>query len=581
MANISLARKYRPSTFSDLIGQEASTKILTNAIALHRVPQCIVFSGIRGVGKTTLARLYAKAINCENATDPNVSIPCDRCESCVAVKEGYHEDVLEIDGASHTGVDDIRQVQQSIQYVPQRSRYKVYIIDEVHMLSQSAFNALLKTLEEPPPHVIFLFATTELGKIPATILSRCQVFQLKKLTVSMIYERMKVILANENIAFDEDALFVVAKHGKGSMRDALTMLDQAISMGNGKIDLSSIENLTVSLPPDIFLSFLQAMLGRSAADLISLVSLCEQKGVKWVSVVEELCQFARHAFILRDVGQEALHGELAGVRDSEVVELKKLVQGAPLLELNRIFRTLVKCREELDGSNIDRFIVENYLLEWCLDPGLPQTATAPAPKPQTAQPKPKEPIKTLSLNYKQAPQQPVVQEPVKQPVPQQQPAPIATVESAPEPAPEPTPAIAETRALPDSWREMVDSWKTKKPLQARVLEEASLIEYSPAKITLEVDPNSMAASRLLTEEVRRKILAQFQDLFGFTGEFKIVPRASSAEGGNAAAPSLLEIKAQEKEEAREKIREKAASHILTQEAVKIFQGKVGTIDVGL
>jgi DNA polymerase-3 subunit gamma/tau len=566
MAKISLARKYRPSTFNDLIGQESSTKILKNAIALHRIPQCIVFSGIRGVGKTTLARLYAKAINCAHADDPAASLPCDECESCLAVREGYHEDVLEIDGASHTGVDDIRQVQQSIQYVPQRSRYKVYIIDEVHMLSQSAFNALLKTLEEPPAHVVFLFATTELGKIPATILSRCQVFQLKKLTVSMIYERMQAILQKENISYDDDALYVVAKHGKGSMRDALTMLDQAISMGGGKIDLASIENLTVSLPPDIFLKFLDGMLRRGSAELIELVNLCEQKGVKWANVIEEICQFARHAFIVRDVNQEAVHGDFVGIRDSEIAELKKLAQAAPLLDLNRIFRTMVKCRDELDGSTLDRFIVENYLLEWCLDPGLPQSVNVPVGKPQSQVAKPNEAAKNLNFNFKDI-----------EAKPQTHPKAVEEI-SVPPQTSEPAP-VAEEPAMPESWREMVDCWKTKKPLQARVLEEASLREYTPERIVLEVDQGSMAASRLLTDDVRRKILGQFQELFGFKGEFVVMPR--SGDGASAAAPTLLEIKAQEREEAKEKIRERAASHPLTQEAVKIFQGKIGNIDVGL
>ena len=184
---IPLARKYRPATFSELAGQDATATALANAIRLGREPHAVIFSGVRGIGKTTSARLYAKALNCDTALSPE---PCNHCESCLAITAGNHEDVMEIDGASNTSVDDVRALRETVSYVPQRSRFKVYIIDEVHMLSQSAFNALLKTLEEPPAHVVFIFATTELQKIPQTIMSRCQLFHLQRMGLNTIRERI-------------------------------------------------------------------------------------------------------------------------------------------------------------------------------------------------------------------------------------------------------------------------------------------------------------------------------------------------------------------------------------------------------
>lgn len=240
-----LARKYRPQNFDDLVGQDALVQTLTNAIKNNRLHHAYILTGIRGVGKTTTARIIAKALNCiglDGKSGPTVH-PCGVCENCKAITEGRHIDVMELDAASHTGVDDIREILDGVRYKPTNARYKIYIIDEVHMLSKSAFNALLKTLEEPPSHVKFIFATTEIRKVPVTILSRCQRFDLQRISIEDLTGLFKKILDTEKISYDEEALHIIAKAADGSARDGESLLDQSISLGGGKVRTDIVKNM--------------------------------------------------------------------------------------------------------------------------------------------------------------------------------------------------------------------------------------------------------------------------------------------------------------------------------------------------
>ena len=240
-----LARKYRPQNFDDLVGQEALVQTLTNAIKNNRLHHAYILTGIRGVGKTTTARIIAKALNCtgkDGRGGPTVH-PCGFCENCRAITEGRHIDVMELDAASRTGVDDMREILDGVRYKPTNARYKIYIIDEVHMLSKSAFNALLKTLEEPPSHVKFIFATTEIRKVPVTILSRCQRFDLQRISIEDLTGLFKKILANEQINAEEEALQMIAKAADGSARDGESLLDQAISLGGGEVKTEVVKNM--------------------------------------------------------------------------------------------------------------------------------------------------------------------------------------------------------------------------------------------------------------------------------------------------------------------------------------------------
>src|SRR6187549_297452 len=232
-----LARKYRPQTFADLVGQEHVTRTLGNAIESGRVAHAFLFTGVRGVGKTTTARILAKALNCAKGPTPE---PCGTCDPCREITTGIDLDVLEIDGASNNSVDDVRRLQETIPFRPARDRSKIVIVDEVHMLSTGAFNAFLKTLEEPPPHVKFIFATTEVHKVPVTILSRCQRYDFKLVSARQIGARVKDVLVRESLKADEGAVSVIAREAAGSMRDAMSLLDQVIAYGSEKISAEDV-----------------------------------------------------------------------------------------------------------------------------------------------------------------------------------------------------------------------------------------------------------------------------------------------------------------------------------------------------
>lgn len=249
MSYLVTARKWRPSRFSEVVGQEHVTATLLNSLRLGRVAHAYIFAGPRGVGKTTVARILAKAINCLN---PQNYEPCNECEMCVEISNGRSIDVLEIDGASNRGIDEVRDLRESVRYTPTKAKYKVYIIDEVHMLTKEAFNALLKTLEEPPPHILFIFATTEPHRVPSTILSRCQRFDFRRIEIQKIIERLKLIAQQDKIQIDDDSLFTIAKKANGSLRDAMSIFDQIVSFCGEKIKFDDVIKALNIIDQEIF-----------------------------------------------------------------------------------------------------------------------------------------------------------------------------------------------------------------------------------------------------------------------------------------------------------------------------------------
>lgn len=270
-----LARRWRPRNFSQMVGQQHALKPLINALDHDRLHHAFLFTGTRGVGKTTLARILAKSINCEEGLS---STPCGKCSSCQEIDEGRFVDLIEVDAASRTKVDDTRELLDNVQYVPTRGRYKVYLIDEVHMLSKHSFNALLKTLEEPPPHVKFIFATTDPQKLPATILSRCLQFNLKQLTADEIQGHLAHILAEEQVEFSEEALWEIAGAAHGSMRDALSLLDQAVSYGNGELKLDEVREMLGTIDRTRIVQLLQHLIAGDGAAMLDEIAQIGQLG---------------------------------------------------------------------------------------------------------------------------------------------------------------------------------------------------------------------------------------------------------------------------------------------------------------
>lgn len=293
-----LARKWRPANFETLVGQEHVQRALVNALDEDRLHHAYLFTGTRGVGKTTIARIFAKALNCEKGV---TSKPCGECGSCVEIAEGRFVDLIEVDAASRTGVDDTRELLENVQYAPTRGRYKVYLIDEVHMFSKSSFNALLKTLEEPPPHVKFLLATTDPQKLPVTILSRCLQFNLKRLPVSLIISHLQNILQTDAVEHDLIALQLLAEAADGSMRDALSLMDQALAFGGGSIHEHEIREMLGTISRDKVLNIVKALINRDASATLAAVEVLAELTPDYENVLAELLSLFHHMALAKKV----------------------------------------------------------------------------------------------------------------------------------------------------------------------------------------------------------------------------------------------------------------------------------------
>ena len=298
-----LARKYRPQNFADLIGQEAMVRTLTNAVAGNRIAQAYMLTGVRGIGKTTTARLIARALNYPGA--PSIDMP-DLTPQCEAILESRHMDVIEMDAASNTGVDNMREIIDSVRYAPVSLRYKIYIIDEVHMLSKSAFNALLKTLEEPPPHIKFIFATTEIRKVPVTILSRCQRFDLKRLDAALLMQHYGRIAALENVTIDEESLRMIARASEGSVRDGLSLLDQAIAYGEGAVKASDVAGMMGLIDRSRIIDLFDAVMTGDTAKAIHEVEAQHEGGGDPETILNDLADFVHWVTRLKVVKESAL-----------------------------------------------------------------------------------------------------------------------------------------------------------------------------------------------------------------------------------------------------------------------------------
>ena len=349
------ARKYRPGTFDDVIGQPHVVQTLMNAVSTKRIAHAYLFSGTRGVGKTTVARILAKALNCELGP---TSRPCDICENCREIAQGNSVDVIEIDGASNTSVDDVREIRENVKFTPFRGQFRVYIIDEVHMLSNSAFNALLKTLEEPPAHVVFIFATTEIHKIPATILSRCQHYNFRRIARTEIIERLRHVASQDQLTLEERSFVALARASEGSMRDALSLLDQAIAYGGKAISYADLELLLGAVPQELVLELARAIIVQdSPAALASLANLLDRGHdlrAFCADVVEHIRNLLVAAVVPRMSELRTFDRNLGG-RSEPAVDNAKALTPEQLQELLAIF---IQAEDALRFSSHPRFVME-------------------------------------------------------------------------------------------------------------------------------------------------------------------------------------------------------------------------------
>jgi DNA polymerase-3 subunit gamma/tau len=544
MAYLVLARKWRPQSFTDLVGQDHVGQTLANAIRSGRIHHAFLFTGARGVGKTSAARILAKALNCEQGLSEK---PCNTCSSCLEITSGQGLDVLEIDGASNTGVDDIRALRENIRYLPSRSRFKIFIIDEVHMLSTSAFNALLKTLEEPPEHAKFIFATTEPHKIPITILSRCQRFDFRKIPLQRITMRLCEICEAEQLKISEQSLTLIARHAEGSMRDALSTLDQVIAFSGEQVNDEDVLALLGMVDRRLLLDTLDAILQRDSQRLLDIARRVDQLGHALRQFTLELIELFRGLVICKVVDHPE---ELLDLTDDERKELQKLAAGSILEDLQRIVTLLMKAQTELAHSPFPLLTLEMALVK---------VATL-APTQEIGRL-----IQHLeSLEKRLAASRSLPVDSSLQPgkPPNGEPAP-----KKPE-----APVVASTDNK--DWQGLVEQVKQSRPMLGSVLEYGRPVRFEPPLLEIGYPKGSGILVQIQDPETCRELETLAEAYFQQKVSLKILTLLDEEQ---AAPPSLAETrKARETDRAR-RLREDAMQHPALKSVLEIFEGEIKSI----
>jgi DNA polymerase-3 subunit gamma/tau len=555
-----LARKYRPQSFAELIGQEAMVRTLANAIAAGRIAHAFILTGVRGVGKTTTARIIARALNCvgsDGAGGPTAD-PCGVCAHCRAIAEDRHVDVVEMDAASRTGVDDIRELIEGVRYRPVSARYKVYIIDEVHMLSRQAFNALLKTLEEPPPDVKFVFATTEIHRVPVTVLSRCQRFALRRVPLDLLVQHYRAVAEREGIAIEPAALALIARAADGSVRDGLSLLDQAIALAGAEIAEPAVRDMLGIADRGLVFALFESVLGGNAAAALERMDGLYAGGADPVMVLRELldlCHFVTRLKLAPEAGADDPFVE--GDRE----QARPLAERLSLPVLARAWQMLLKGLQEVETAPAPRQAMAMVLIR------LAYVADLPAPEElvraladggtRPAAPAPQEAVRAPPQHG--LPEGGALRPPVSPVAPSgesgatsalKRAAPADPPEAAPRPHPQPIPAhvpqsFAEVIALCEERREAV--------LRSHLASHMHLIHFEPGRIECR-----------LAEEAPPGLVNRLGQLLGEWTGMRWMIAVSDAPG----APTLR----QQEEERERALRNEVAAHPLVRAALEIFPG---------
>ncbi len=560
MSYLVLARKWRPRTFDKMVGQEFISRTLKNAVQTDHVAHAFLFSGSRGVGKTSAARILAKCLNCDKGPTPE---PCNDCSSCKEIDDGRSLDVYEIDGASNTSVDDIRELRENIKYMPRPGKRRIYIIDEVHMLSKSAFNALLKTLEEPPEHVVFIFATTEPHKVPETIQSRCQRFDFRRIPRAKILERLQVMAQQEGYEIDERALSAVAKAADGSMRDAQSLLDQIISYCGPSVPDEAVAEILGIAGREYFYRISEAILGQDPGACIEALDEVYRSGYDINQFYQDLVEHFRNLLMAHILPNPSSVLDMA---DGEIQELKKQAEQAGPEDLRRLVSILLKAEEDILRSSLPRMGMEITLikmahlgrlepLEKILEkitsfeevmpsgPGA-RRAPAPIPEPKKARTRPAE---------------------------------------APRSAPKSTPPPRIPWNAPDAWQRFVDAVRRDRAMTAALLEDVGRWEVNEDAVKVFCDKGTFLFDQLGSQETKTLLSKSARDCFGEAVQFEICtakglnaskakPPGKPQEGGAKAQPSPPAV-----DEARNDETVKTALEVFhgTIKDVKLFSSDTG------
>ncbi|MCM2359581.1 MAG: DNA polymerase III subunit gamma/tau [Geobacteraceae bacterium] len=571
MSYLVLARKWRPQTFRELIGQDHVSQTLKNAIDSGRVAHAFLFTGGRGMGKTSAARLLAKALNCEQGPAPE---PCNTCSACAEITAGNSVDVFEIDGASNTSVDDIRELRETVKYLPSRLRFKIFIIDEVHMLSTSAFNALLKTLEEPPPHVKFIFATTEAHKVPITILSRCQRFDFKRIPLPLIVARLRHILEQEQVAVSDAALTMIARKGDGSMRDSLSTLDQVLAFCGERVSDEEVVTLLGVVDRRLLLAAARAVFAGDCPAALDIVKRVDAFGCNMRHFCQELIDQFRSMAIIKAAGGAA---DLADLPEAERAELEGMAAAVTLADLQRHLTILLKAESDMAHSTFARLILEMALLKMAtLAPVVPvseilerlkalagRNGGASVASPQPAwDPSPRQGAAASRAAVPGAPPK-VPAAGVSQPA-----APARK-----DPPPSEAPAEPVTSGGDDPWSGFVSFVRGKKPMLASLLEHGHPFKVSPVLLELGFPADSFQLKSLKEPGAGSELQALARGFFRAETGIRLV----SLTGEKGAPPSLLEKKSLEEAGRVQRMKELAGSHPMVGAALDIFGGELGEV----
>jgi len=532
MSYQALARKYRPQTFEDIVGQETVVRTLHNAIEQERIHHAYLFSGVRGVGKTTAARILAKALNCVNGPTPT---PCNTCTICREITEGIDLDVREIDAATYTQVENVRELREVTQFQPARDRNRIFIIDEAHMLSTAAWNALLKLIEEPPPHVVFVLATTEMQKVPQTILSRVQQFVFRKLTQSEVQDRLAVICRSEGIEAESEALEIVARRGEGSVRDSLSLLDQVIAFG-GRSLLSRDVTTILGLSNGGFLAELSELIGSGdAAGLLAKLDEAAAAGRDFKLLFRDFMTYARNMLLVATGASSSL----ITVPPEDLEALKRVSSAFEPAEILRVLNLLMQDAETINRAEHQRLAVEISFLKAATLPRLRsiesilagdaaaapvQRGSQPArPSAAADRPTPKAPlVAPMSSKAEPAPRPPArsastVELPAR---------PAAQTGKTPEPAARP--------AAGDPGAALIEKVREKRRVMASYLEQASELRFEDDVLVIEFEPAQNFFHQSLSEDDSKEFLRQAgSEVMGKPFQVRIATRQPASPSGTS------------------------------------------------
>jgi DNA polymerase-3 subunit gamma/tau len=608
-----LARKWRPQTFSDLVGQEHVSRTLGNAIQTGRVAHAFLFTGVRGVGKTTSARIMAKALNCEKGPTAE---PCLVCSACREIAAGADVDVQEIDGASYNGVDEVRRLQESLPYRPARDRYKIFIVDEVHMLSQSAWNAFLKTLEEPPPHVKFIFATTEVHKVPVTILSRCQRYDFKLIPTQLIAKRLRYVLEQEKIEADDATLSLIAREAAGSMRDGMSLLDQAIAWGGEKLVGAEVSRVLGVAARSVLHDIAKSLIGGDAAACLRTLAALSDQGYDMGQVAKGILAELRDLVVAK-VCKEP--DDLLDLADEEARDVKALAASSQADDLVRLHHGFSTAFDDTVRSAQPRAALEMLLVRLAHRPplvpiddivsrlvDLERRLSSGGPAPQG----PSRQVPSGQGSAPRGPSRPTGSGPAGSTVASSAPTPIATsttsttatpitsataattataianphrstngslapsfqlrtaVATNAEPSAPPRPAAI------DAWRAVLERIRADRAPLASVLEHASPIAFGADRVVLGYEPGSFLAAQATEASAVELLTRHVRDYFGTA-----TPVAFDLTAGPKSSPSIAAIDGEQNRIRLEQARRAVAEHPLVKAAVEILGAELRDVRI--